>query len=100
MDIGNLKSEIKRVNNKWYFKIPVLGRKLREKSSAKRAEDSFNIIQDYITKYNKEEFDGKSKEEQYELIGQVVNGIVDDVGIYTRPNWKKICEKVRSELNE
>lgn len=100
MNIENLKSEIKRINNKWYFKIPVLGRKLREKSSDKRAKDSFNIIQNYITKYNKEEFNSKSKEEQYEYIGQVVNGVVDDMGIYTRPNWKKICEEIRSELYE
>lgn len=100
MNIESLNEEIKKINNKWYFKIPILGKVLRKKSSAKRAEDSFNIIQDYITKYNKEEFDGKSKEEQFMLIDNVVNGIVDDMGIYTRSNWKKICEKVRSDLYE
>ena len=100
MNITNLKNELKHIHKKWYFKIPIIGKIIKKNCQDKIIDKSIDLVNEYITELHEKEFNNKSKEEQFKIIDDVVNGIVDDMGIYTRPNWKKICEEVRSELNE
>ena len=98
MDITDLKNELKYIHRKWYFKIPVIGKIIKRKCQDNIIDKSINLVNEYITELHKKELNNKSKEEQFKVIDDVVSGIVDDMGIYTRPNWKKICEEVGSEL--
>lgn len=100
MDITDLKTDLKHIHKKWYFKIPIIGKLIKRKCQYKITDKSIDLVNEYITELHKEEFNNKSKEEQFKVVEYVINCIVDDMGLYTKPNWKKICEEVRCELYE
>lgn len=98
MNIDNFKNKISQICKKWYFKIPIIGKVIRRKLQGKITNKSIELINEYIAELHREEFNNKSKEEQFKVVEYIVNLVADDIGLYTRPNWSKICKEVKHEF--
>lgn len=95
MNIADFKNKINQIYEKWYFKIPIIGKVIRRKLQGKITNKSIELINEYMAELHKEEFNNKSKEEQFKTVEYIVSLVVDDMGVYTRHNWSKICEEIK-----
>lgn len=100
MNVNDFKRKAKEIHKKWHFNTSIIGGRLGEKSKDERTTELIDLVNEYIAELHKEEFNTKTKEQQFKVVENTINLVVDDMGIYTMPNWKQICEKVRSESYE
>lgn len=87
--------EIKKRKNKWYFKIPIIGNKLKMRITEVIKDECISLHKEYIRLLIKEDWNNKTKEQQYEIIENVINTITEEMGLYTKTNWNDIIKDLQ-----
>ena len=86
-------AKVKERENKWYFKIPIIGDRLKLKVAKEVKDECRSLCNEYLRLRLKEDWNNKTTEERYEII----NTITKEDRLYTQTNWDNIVKDLQKQ---